>query len=65
MDHYLIGDCTTDDALKGGGSEGDMAEMYDMEQFIMPGSRDTFDADANAEFILADGENSGSKTFQD
>ena len=34
LDHYLIGDCTTDDALKGGGSEGDMAEMYDMEQFI-------------------------------
>ena len=28
----------------------------------LPGSRDTFDADANAEFILADGENSGSKT---
>ena len=28
----------------------------------LPGSRDTFDADANAEFILADGENSGSET---
>ena len=28
----------------------------------LPGSRETFDADANAEFILADGENSGSET---
>ena len=28
----------------------------------LPGSRDTFDADANAEFILADGKNSGSET---
>lgn len=28
----------------------------------LPGSRDTFDADANAEFILADGEDSGSET---
>ena len=34
LDHCLIGDVTTDDALKGGGSEGDMAEMYDMEQFL-------------------------------
>lgn len=34
LDHCLIGDCTTDDAFKGGGSEGDMAEMYDMEQFL-------------------------------
>lgn len=33
LGHYLIGDCTTDDALKGGGSDGDRAEVYDLSIF--------------------------------
>lgn len=33
LGHYLIGDCTTDDALKGGGSDGDRNEVYQMSIF--------------------------------
>ncbi len=33
-DAYLLGDCTTDDAWKGGGSDGDMEEYYQLENFV-------------------------------
>jgi len=33
LDHYFVGDCTTDDALKGGSSDGDRGEVYAMETF--------------------------------
>lgn len=33
LNHSFTGDSSTDDALKGGGSAGDRAEVYDMEVF--------------------------------
>lgn len=33
LGHYLVGDCTTDDALKGGSSNGDRGEVYQMSIF--------------------------------
>ena len=33
LDFYLVGDCTTDDALKGGGSDGDRAEVQELSNF--------------------------------
>lgn len=33
LGHYLVGDCTTDDALKGGSSDGDRGEVHDMSIF--------------------------------
>lgn len=35
LDHYFIGDCTTDDALKGGSSEGDKYEIQELSLFIV------------------------------
>ena len=36
LDHYFIGDCTTDDALKGGSSDGDKSEIQELSNFIVP-----------------------------
>jgi tetratricopeptide (TPR) repeat protein len=33
LNHYFIGDCTTDDALKGGSSDGDRAEVQELALF--------------------------------
>lgn len=33
LDQYFVGDCTTDDALKGGSSDGDRGEVYQMSIF--------------------------------
>lgn len=33
LGHLLVGDCTTDDALKGGSSDGDRGEVFDMSIF--------------------------------
>lgn len=35
LNFYFIGDCTTDDALKGGGSDGDRGEVQDLSTFII------------------------------
>jgi tetratricopeptide (TPR) repeat protein len=35
LNHYLIGDCTTDDALKGGASDGDRGAVLDLSNFII------------------------------
>ena len=35
LNHYFIGDCTTDDALKGGGDDGDRAEVRDLSNFTI------------------------------
>jgi tetratricopeptide (TPR) repeat protein len=35
LDHYFIGDCTTDDALKGGSGDGDRAEVQQLSNFIV------------------------------
>ncbi|GHT30043.1 membrane protein [Bacteroidia bacterium] len=35
LNFYLIGDCTTDDALKGGSSDGDRREVFDLSNFIV------------------------------
>ncbi|MDR1091161.1 MAG: RagB/SusD family nutrient uptake outer membrane protein, partial [Prevotella sp.] len=35
LNFYLIGDCTTDDALKGGGGDGDRAEVQALSNFIV------------------------------
>lgn len=35
LNHYFIGDCTTDDALKGGGDDGDRAEVRDLSDFTV------------------------------
>lgn len=35
LNHYFIGDCTTDDALKGGGGDGDRAEVRDLSDFTV------------------------------
>lgn len=35
LNHYFIGDCTTDDALKGGGGDGDRAEVRDLSDFTI------------------------------
>lgn len=35
LDHYFIGDCTTDDALKGGGNDGDKSEIQELSTFII------------------------------
>ena len=35
LNHYFIGDCTTDDALKGGGNDGDRAEVRDLSDFTI------------------------------
>ncbi|NLI36631.1 MAG: RagB/SusD family nutrient uptake outer membrane protein [Bacteroidales bacterium] len=35
LDHYFLGDCTTDDALKGGSSEGDKSEIQELSNFIV------------------------------
>ena len=35
LNHYFIGDCTTDDALKGGGGDGDRAEVQDLSNFTV------------------------------
>lgn len=33
LNFYFVGDCTTDDALKGGGSDGDRAEVQELANF--------------------------------
>ncbi|HBG41135.1 MAG TPA: RagB/SusD family nutrient uptake outer membrane protein [Porphyromonadaceae bacterium] len=35
LNFYLLGDCTTDDALKGGGDDGDRREVLDLSNFIV------------------------------
>lgn len=35
LNHYFIGDCTTDDALKGGGGDGDRGEVRDLANFTV------------------------------
>lgn len=35
LNHYFIGDCTTDDALKGGGDDGDRREVFDLSNFTV------------------------------
>lgn len=35
LNHYFIGDCTTDDALKGGNGDGDRAEVRDLSDFTI------------------------------
>jgi hypothetical protein len=35
LNYYFIGDCTTDDALKGGSSDGDRREVLDLSNFIV------------------------------
>lgn len=35
LNHYFIGDCSTDDALKGGGDDGDRAEVRDLSDFTI------------------------------
>lgn len=35
LNHYFIGDCTTDDALKGGSGDGDRAEVRDLSDFTV------------------------------
>lgn len=35
LNHYLIGDCSTDDALKGGGDDGDRREVLDLSNFTV------------------------------
>ncbi|MDR2388452.1 MAG: RagB/SusD family nutrient uptake outer membrane protein, partial [Tannerellaceae bacterium] len=35
LNFYLIGDCTTDDALKGGSGDGDRREVLDLSDFIV------------------------------
>lgn len=35
LNHYFIGDCTTDDALKGGGDDGDRKEVQDLANFVV------------------------------
>lgn len=35
LNHYFIGDCTTDDALKGGGDDGDRGEVRDLANFTI------------------------------
>src|ERR1700676_2250010 len=35
LEHYLIEDATTDDALKGGGSDGDRGDFQSLANFIV------------------------------
>lgn len=35
LNHYLVGDCSTDDALKGGGDDGDRREVLDLGNFTI------------------------------
>lgn len=35
LNHYFVGDCSTDDALKGGGNDGDRAEVRDLSDFTI------------------------------
>lgn len=35
LNHYFIGDCTTDDALKGGGNDADRAEVQELSNFMV------------------------------
>jgi tetratricopeptide (TPR) repeat protein len=35
LDHYFLGDCTTDDALKGGSSDGDKSEVQQLSLFVV------------------------------
>lgn len=35
LDHYFVGDCSTDDALKGGSSDGDKSEIQELSNFII------------------------------
>ncbi|CAK7073342.1 RagB/SusD family nutrient uptake outer membrane protein [Parabacteroides sp. APC149_11_2_Y6] len=35
LNHYFIGDCSTDDALKGGGGDGDRSEVRDLSDFTV------------------------------
>lgn len=35
LNFYFIGDCTTDDALKGGSSDGDRREVLDLSYFTV------------------------------
>lgn len=35
LNHYFIGDCTTDDALKGGGNDGDRREVLELSNFTI------------------------------
>lgn len=35
LNFYFVGDCTTDDALKGGGDDGDRREVLDLSNFII------------------------------
>lgn len=35
LNHYFVGDCSTDDALKGGNGDGDRAEVRDLSDFTV------------------------------
>ena len=35
LNHYFIGDCSTDDALKGGNGDGDRAEVQELSNFTV------------------------------
>jgi len=35
LDHYLLGDCSTDDALKGGSGDGDRSSVFDLSRFTV------------------------------
>lgn len=35
LNHYFIGDCSTDDALKGGNGDGDRSEVRDLSDFTV------------------------------
>lgn len=35
LNHYFVGDCSTDDALKGGNGDGDRAEVRDLSDFMV------------------------------
>lgn len=35
LNHYFVGDCSTDDALKGGGDDGDRREVLDLGNFTI------------------------------
>lgn len=48
LNHYLIGDCTTDDALKGGSSDSDRAEVFELSSF----TTQTSNAESNRRWEL-------------
>lgn len=35
LNHYFVGDCSTDDALKGGGDDGDRREVLELSDFTV------------------------------